>query len=315
MKTKAMLLICFMVPGGYGLAQTLTGYDNIVIGSDSDAGAITSSILGGEENEIPDAEDSFIGGGYENRILGAQSENSVVCGGYRNTILTNGCVIAGGYNNEVGGYWSAIGGGYRNTNDSWIGTIGGGLRNRATGPLATIPGGFEALAPSFGQVAHANGGFTYLALGEAQTSEYIARRTSTNSSETELLLNGDPGSDGYNFPAQRMFVPTDATWVFDVTVIARNAKGDCGAFRTNGAIKNVLGTLSLVGVPVGKIKAQPVVQDVPAWTVNVSADNANKALAIKANGDDSTIRWVATIRTTEVLFSTANPSPRRLLPR
>ena len=312
MKTKAMLLIWFMVLSGRGLAQTLTGYDNIVIGYDSDVGPMTSSILGGEENEIPNAEDSFIGGGYENRILGARSENSVVCGGYRNTILTNGCVIAGGYINEVGGYWSTIGGGYRNTNDSWIGTIGGGLRNRATGPLATIPGGYEALAPSFGQVAHANGGFTLLALGEAQTSEFIARRTSTDSSETELLLNGDPGSDGYNFPAQRMIVPTDATWVFDVMVIARNANGECGAFRTNGAIKNVSGTVSLVGVPGGEIKARPVVQEVPTWTVKVSADNANKALAIKATGDTSTTRWVATIRTTEVSFAASNLRNRRL---
>ena len=305
------------------------------IGADHTISPEFSSIAGGEENEISGGDDSFIGAGTENLIssgaysfIGAGSENlisieegsfigagydnrildqglySVIGGGLYNTITAKGSVIGGGWLNEIGVYYSVVGGGYKNTNNSLVGAIGGGYWNHITGPLATIPGGTYASAPLYGQLTHSSGGFVLGGggLGQAQSSEFIARNGTSSTNETELFLNGYGATmDPYAMSGQRMIIPTNAAWAFDIMVIARNANGDCGAFRTNGVIKNVSGNVSLVGVPSGETTVPPLARDISTWTVKVSADNVNKALAVFVSGASSTNRWVATIQATELI--------------
>jgi hypothetical protein len=145
----------------------------------------------------------------------------------------------------------------------------------------------------WGQYAHASGGFA--ASGDAQTSEFVLRSLSTTTN-TELFL------DETRF---LLVVPTNGAWAFDLSVVVQSVDGTSAAFKTNGLIKNVSGVMTLYGDP---IVLAPYAADAGAstWTVVLSADTNNTALAIFGNSNTSTNRWVAT-----VLFSCPQPHRKR----
>lgn len=273
------------VGGGYLNEVTNTysfvggGYDNLV-------GAELSAIGGGYLNTIRSAE-AFIGGGQEN-LISTGSDYSTIGGGYLNTVSTNYAFIGGGNANIASGSLSVLGGGYLNTNAAYGGTIGGGVNNRATGSYSTVAGGASADASLYGQSAHANGGFALI--GDAQASEYVLRNVTTTTNTTELYLDGT---------SQRMTLQTNGTWTFDIMVAVRGTNGVSGGYRTNGVIKRVSGTTTLVGVGGGSLTVPAIASDIATWAVTVNADT-NNALVVKVKGHASTNRWVATVRTTEV---------------
>jgi hypothetical protein len=214
---------------------------------------------------------------------------SSIAGGNQNTVPGNQSFIGSGTFNYVSGTTSVVGGGNSNTNISSIAVIGGGFHNYAAGLASFIGGGADAYTTLLGQSAHAAGAFT--TVGDAQTCEYVSRVISTNPN-SELFLNGS---------SLRLVVPTNGVWAFDVTVVFQAANGDAAAFKTNGLVKNINGTMSLVG---GPITVAPYAADAAAsaWTVGLSADQANTSLDIVGNSDSLTNRWVATIHTTEVRY-------------
>jgi hypothetical protein len=132
-------------------------------------------------------------------------------------------------------------------------------------------------------MAYASGGFT--ALGDAQSSLFVARATTTNSTATELSLDG---------VGARMTIPTGQTWAYQLLVSARSTNGNSGGWKYEGLIKNVSGTTSMVGTPLKTALAK----DVAGWDVTLSATNSS--LVIKGTGDSTKVRWVASVRTSEV---------------
>src|SRR5262249_32877096 len=110
-------------------------------------------------------------------------------------------------------------------------TIGGGTGNvvDAAGTFATIPGGAQARAFSYGQQAYSSGSF--VTNGDAQSSLFILRNTTTNSSVvTELFLDG---------AGQRILIPANANWAVDIVVVARSASGYNVAYNIAGLIYKV----------------------------------------------------------------------------
>ena len=227
------------------------------------------TIGGGGDNTIGTGSTAAtIAGGEGNIIFGALA--GTIGGGDGNFIFANaiGATIGGGQDNQVG------------TNATW----------------ATIPGGTLAKATSFGQLAYASGGFQGRSVaGMAQSSLFVLRRYTTNSVPTELFLDG--GEQG----GRRMLLANNGGWLFDAIVIARNSTGDCAGFQIKNMIKNVGGVTSLVDVPsVTRLPSDPATA---SWNVTVEADDTNDALVIKVTGANSTtIRWVASVRTVEVIF-------------
>jgi hypothetical protein len=149
--------------GGGGL----NGGGNI-IGSNSSGVFIGA----GSYNQAgPNVNDSVISGGQANQIF---SKNSVIAGGYDNTIQTNSgwSIIGGGYYNNIlpYAYVCTIAGGYYNSiqgdSNAWFSdqpggqTIGGGFANNilADSDYATIAGGF-------GNTIRTNSGFTFIGGG------------------------------------------------------------------------------------------------------------------------------------------------------
>lgn len=295
--------------------------------------SFSSTISGGESNLVESASTwSTIGGGFSNRIgelnvsstVGGGSTNSITYdsklitiaggGGNRVGIETTGATVGGGYMNDIGGrsHHATIGGGNGNnivsiapnatiaggTGNTIVGgafsreasAIGGGKGNyiTASGEYATIPGGLEASARRHGQLSHASGSFANA--GDAQTSTHVLRGTSTGTALQDLFLDGS---------SKLLTIPADSTYTFEIHVAGRSQNGNSAGYKICGVIKNVGGTVSFVGTPVMPV----VMEDVASWNVTAIADTANTSLSIQAIGSANTpVRWVATVRTTEVVF-------------
>jgi hypothetical protein len=269
-----------VIAGGHGNSSssartTISGGNESII----DGGSSAATIGGGGSHRIgSNAGASTVGGGVANRI-GDGSFRSTIGGGGESLI-------------EGGANYTTIGGGAFNSigSNSYNATLSGGAFNsiNANAPNAIIPGGSQAHAMSFGQMVHANGGFT-LSRGTAQTSEYILRRESTNAMETELFL------DGHH---ERMTLPRDGSWTYHILVIAAATNGTSCSWELKGAIKNVGGATSLVGT--GSVTPLGLQDD---WSIEAQADDANDALVLHARGDGGPrVRWVAHVRTVEVVF-------------
>jgi hypothetical protein len=274
-------------------------------------------IAGGEWNWIQfNAALGVIGGGATNRIE-TDAGYATISGGGTNRIGTNSAfgVIAGGGNNviDTNSPQSAVSGGRFNQIDvnTPLATISGGGTNRilttAAGAtvgggadniifnaaaFATIPGGSRALARSYGQQAYASGSFA--SHGDAQAGLYVVRNTTTTNSGTgliaELFLDG---------ASRRIRVPADAAWTFEISIAARDAGLNSAAYLARGTIENNAGVTTFPVAPT----IDTINEDVAAWAVQLLADNVNDALVIRVTGSVAAdVRWVATVRTAEVIF-------------
>jgi len=96
-----------------------------------------------------------------------------------------------------------------------------------------------------------------------------------------------------------MTIPEGAAWTFDALIVGRTQAGATAGYNIRGVIENVGGATALVG----GLNVAFANEDVAAWDATVAADNANDALVIRVTGAAATtIRWVATVRTAEVIF-------------
>jgi hypothetical protein len=167
--------------------------------------------------------------------------------------------------------------------------VGGGGNNTASGSNATVPGGRSAAASHYGEMAYASGPFT--ATGDAQTSLYVLRQETNDTTLTELFLDGG----GFD---RRITLAADRVLTFDILIVGAHRFGDNAAgYQLTGVIKNIGGITNFVGTPTKTVLAESVI----AWDAQVVADDTNDALVIQVTGSNgNTIRWVASVRTVEV---------------
>jgi hypothetical protein len=318
--------------GGQNSIGTNSDYSVIGGGASNQVGAAGSVIAGGRWN-TNSASDSFVGGGYNNKIQ-AGASYSVIGGGAFNSSQSPWTTIPGGSENVIevqagfgtisGGYYNriaqasfgtisggvqnsieaqahdaTIAGGFMNRIESSAGasTIGGGSGNvvQTNAEFATIPGGIAAVARSYGQQVYASGVFGSPG-GDAQASLYVLRGTTTNATQTEIFLDG---TDVTSF-SNRMSLPSNGLWAFDILVVAgrTDVKQDAG-YQIKGIVGNVGGITLVKSV---SPTATVLWEDDPSWDVSVGADSAHNALVISATGaSGQTIRWVANVRTVEVI--------------
>jgi hypothetical protein len=271
------------------IAESILGS---IVGGGENFVAVTGSatIGGGSGNQIAQSECATIGGGYYNTILSVPyGEDSTISGGSSNTIhFSSASTIGGGSDNQIGGSDATIAGGSENRVSAAGATVGGGQANSAARPYATIPGGTQAYASSYGQVAYASGAFAQP--GDAQTSVYVLRGYTTNAIESELFLDG---------LSERMSVPTNTTWGYDILITGRTTGGVSAFYVIRGMVENNGGTIALIGTPIKDFTRE----DVSSWDTFVDVDKPSQSLVVRAMGSTGThIRWVASVRTVEVTY-------------
>jgi hypothetical protein len=170
--------------------------------------------------------------------------------------------------------------------------FGNGCSTSALAPYGFVTG-CNSKAIRHAQKAHAAGQFAVS--GDAQSSNLVLWRQTTNATVTELTLDG--GAPGSN----RLTLEALHTYLFTVDLVARRdgAADESAAFKLEFAMDRQTTTISTALV--GGYKRTIIGRDVGAWTVVVSADTTNASLKIDVTGESAkNIKWVAFIRMTEV---------------
>jgi hypothetical protein len=234
---------------------------------------------------------NIIGGYFGNRVTVGVHGATISGGGgegvYINQVTGNYATVGGGYDNSASSA-ATVGGGYNNSASSDHATVGGGYHNQASGSFSTVPGGAYSTATHYGEMAYASGGFGSVA-GTAQASLYVMRYTTTSSTNEYVLQ-----LDGIN---QILTIAVNRTLSFDILVVGRTEAGESAGYKIQGVIENVGGTTAFVGTPAVTVLGE----DDAAWNATVVTDSTD-ALKVSVQGNNETIRWVATVRTSEVAW-------------
>ncbi len=168
--------------------------------------------------------------------------------------------------------------------------IGSGSTASAVGSAAFGDG---TDAKVWGGKTFANGKFA--TAGDAQSGLYVLRAITTNATVgVELFLDGAGA-------AQRLTLPNNSLMTFSIMVAARrtDATGGGAGYKFDGVIKKdgTAGSTTFVGTPSKVILGETNNK----WNAYITADTTNGSLTIAVTGETSkTIRWVATVRTSEV---------------
>ena len=155
--------------------------------------------------------------------------------------------------------------------------------------------GVAANAFSYGKFARANGsfgdGYVTGLTDIAQTATLVQFRQTTDGSQTEIFSDGSSATN-------RNTLLNDSSWMFKILVVARrtNGDGENDAWEFTGLIHRDANAASTTIDALQENKIGST-----SWSVSVDADTTNGSLRIRATGEaGKTIRWCATIQTTEV---------------
>jgi hypothetical protein len=131
-----------------------------------------------------------------------------------------------------------------------------------------------------------------------QTGIYNGLRAQTTSTTATVLTTDSLAASNTN----QVVLPNTSAYAFTGTVVARqqsSAGTASAAWTISGLIRREANAASTTLVA----STVTAISNVPGWTLALSADTTNGALAITATGAASTnIRWVAYVQTSEVIY-------------
>lgn len=266
-----------------------SGSFSVIVGGTGNIASGTASVVVGGEDNNASASNSSIGGGQFN---GASGTSSTVGGGSSNTAAGGNSVVSGGTTNSANGTNSAV---------------GGGQANVASGSNSVIPGGNGGTTRSLvGRLSFSSGTFT--AAGDAQYGLIVVRRETTNNTSAVLTSNGSSASS-INIPA----IPPTSLVSFRAQVVCIQTAGSAGAVNDGkvwevvGAIKRdtSISTTAIFGTPTITVIAADTnlgTDNTTGAVISITADTSIVgAILINVTGEtNKTLRWVATVQTTEV---------------
>tara|TARA_R110000822_G_scaffold15425_2_gene53132 strand:+ start:414 stop:1826 length:1413 start_codon:yes stop_codon:yes gene_type:complete len=224
---------------------------------------------------------------------GATATNSIAMG-YR--AKANGSYgFAVGYQNIASGFYSVALG--RNTTSAGVQGFAAGYLSEAAAVNSTAFG-FRSKTRVEGQLAVTSGYFG--AAGDAQSSIYTFRSDTTDA--TPEALTTDNSTAG---TTNQIVLPNNSVYGFTGTIIARENSAQTDDFAVwevkGGAVRGASASTTALGsYNINKISESAGATN---WTIALSADTTNGAVAITVTGEAAhNIRWVATINTAEVTY-------------
>lgn len=274
-----------------------------------DIGGGDYSFIGGGDINWTDLNGDYqvVAGGRNNK---ARPNYGAICGGSSNDVGTSdvygfiGCglnnessgsgynaITAGAFNLIISGTYNFIGGGTRNKiRSSTYGGILGGAYGRV--------GGAGSGDAEQGKLVYATGRFsTSFDGGEAQMGIRVLRAVTTDATQKAMTAGDTTTEQNYN--QVKLFYANSAQ-AFRALIVARrtDADNESAGYEITGVVDNNSGTMAFVGTPTVTVLAE----DTAAWDVTVDIDTTNNRMRFLVTGEASkTIKWVATVYTTEVI--------------
>jgi hypothetical protein len=219
--------------------------------------------------------------------------------GSLNNVTAYGAFGAGDANTVSGDYGVAIGRG--NTSGATVSSrpnVALGYTNIATGGVALAVGGNSDTQGIWGKMSHAGGRFSVN--GDAQNGRFVFRSDTTDATAEAMTTNNNTASTN-----NQVVLPNNSVYGFTGTVIARENSAQTNDFAVweikGGAVRAATAATTALGsYNINKISESTGAAN---WSIALSADTTNGAVAITVTGEAShSIRWVATVNTTEVTY-------------
>lgn len=274
-----------------------TSSNSVAIGQSSAgqaAQAVTGSgamALGGS---YASGTDSFAAAVANNTSsYGALQANAVAIG-QSAKCNANSALSLGYFSNATGSYSVAIGYGA---------TASGGYSIAISGDYSSSASATGAVALGTAVVANTVGKYAYSGgllggVGSSQTGTFVLGVTTSSATATVLATNGSAAG-----ALNQVIIPNNSAYAFSGIIVARRRASfgtESAAWKVEGLIRRE-GTAASTTLEASTVNA---ISNVPGWTFALSADTTNGGLAVTATGSaTASIRWVATIQTSEVTYA------------
>ena len=261
-----------------GYMGTTSGYQ--ALGINGNAASQYSTAIGFNSGSNPAATATSdgamaLGGSY------ASGTDSFVAAGSLNTSAygaTAANAVAIGYRNKASATYSAA--------------IGG--RTSVAGVSYSLAFGYGGTPNSIGKTAFG------AAAGVAGSQWGMVSFYAATTGATATVLTSDGAAAS---TTNQLLLPDASAYTFSILVVARQqaAGGTASAsWQITGLIRRETGAANTVLVA----STVTTISNAPAWTIAVTADTTNGALAITATGAAATnIQWIATAQTSEVTYA------------
>jgi hypothetical protein len=312
------------INGGGNTSYGAVGNRSIAMGEAARASASDAVAIG--ENAYAQGAESFSIGTQTDAIgtrAGAFAYNALAQGNYSMAFGNAGAfgtesfaaAIANNTNTYGASGANSIAMGYQAKATSPYSTVSGGNSNVASGYHATVVGGSSNLADNIGSTvlggrygttrgirgAAIFGGYgnqITATQGTSQSGLYILAEQTTDATTATLKTDNQSSSS----TANQIVLPNGGAYAFTGTIVGREAASsgtECAAWKVEGLIRREgsAGTTVLVN------SATTVLNNAPSWGMALSANTSLGCLKIEVTGAAKTIRWVATIQTTELTFA------------
>lgn len=307
-----------IAPRGTGAISAQVPDSTVVGGNKRGDNSVDFQITRTSIDKVSAGSQSFIGSGNNNRAAGVQSVvcggnfntagnvQSVVCGGESNSATGTLAVVAGGSGNTASGSSAVISGGGSNSSSGLTSVVSGGQSNLADGTNSVVPGGNGATTRGLtGRLSFSSG--TFASGGDAQYGLIVLRRSTTDSAPL-AITSTNVGASSINIPV----LPNSCIYAFRGQVVCIQTAGvagavnDCKAWDIVGSIKRGANAAStaLLGTPTITVLGADTnlgADNATGAVIAITADTSAGGLLITVTGEtDKTLRWVATVHTTEV---------------
>ena len=294
-----------------GTNTTASGGGSLAIGYAASATTSISQAIGaaasGAGSQAVEGGATAIGGSYASGTdsfaaaiadntssYGATGANAVAMG-YRSK-ASGSYGFAVGYQNIASGTYSVALG--RNTTSAGAQGFAAGYLSEAAAVNSTAFG-FRSKTRVEGQLAVTSGYFA--AAGDAQSSIYTFRSDTADATAEALTTDNSTASTD-----NQIILPNNSAYSFSGTIIARqqaSAGSNYASWEIKGALLRDANAASTV-LGNGIINKLFATAGAAAWDIDLTADTTNGGLAITVTGAAATsIRWVATINTSEVTYA------------
>jgi hypothetical protein len=299
----------------WGSSSYTNNTDAVAIGPSAQAQSVGGLALGHDATVISGAQavaigdsradgaDSFAAAiGNNTSSYGATGANSIAIGrlskasgadsfaiGDNNIVANTDAFALGNTNNVTGSTGIAIG-----TNHTVSGTLAACIGGSTSTASQTYAMTFGPYAKAAVQNAFIFGSKGWFSAGSAQGGIYILYADTTDATSEVLTTTNSTAAS-----TNQIVAASDTCIMFSGTIVAmQNGAQDQGGWEIKGLLKNDGGTTTLVSSNIQTFA------DGNGWTVALSADNTNNALAITCTGEAAhNIRWVANISTSEVTYA------------